>query len=369
MVGDGVGAFIGDVHRKAVLTDGFSVFTAGCFSRDYSNNLETGKKLGISEDRLYKNYFEMAEKEGKREDKIDYVIIVTPNSNHYSIARIFLENGIHVACDKPVTITSDESKELKNIVLEKNLLFLVTYSNIGYPMIKQARKMVLNGEIGEIRMVMAEYAQGWIPPKIESANGQKKIWRFDPKTQGKAGVIGDIGCHIENLVSYVTGLSILSICAKLDVFGRGFELDNNASIMVKYENGASGVYWCSQIALGSKNALRLRIFGEKGSIEWEQENPEMLKIAMRGKPLSILFKGDDKTDVISRLPGGHPEGTYEAFANIYRDFGKALMCKKELRNQKKIYSDFPSIDEGIQGVRFIEKCVESQNLGSKWIEI
>ncbi|MDB4865775.1 MAG: putative dehydrogenase, partial [Cohnella sp.] len=282
MVGGGQGAFIGDVHRKGAAFDGQNELVAGCFSRNFDNTLQTGSQLRVDRDRLYRTYQEMAERESARDDGIDFVVIVTPNNSHYEISKIFLTHGIPVVCDKPLTIEAHEAEELADLAREKDLLYCVTYTNVGYPMVKQAKALIESGELGEIRMVMAEYAQEWLADLVEE-QGDKMAWRTDPTQQGKSTSVGDIGTHIENTISYITGLEIDSLCAKLDVMP-GRKLDTNASILVKYTNGASGIYWCSQIAIGNDNGLKVRVFGTKGSLEWEQENPNYLQVAYLDKP-------------------------------------------------------------------------------------
>ena len=370
MVGGGQGAFIGDVHRKAAAFDGKCALKAGSFSRDYENTLQTGKMLGLDEERCYRTYEEMAQKEAAREDGIDFVVIVTPNHLHYPIAKTFLNHGIHVVCDKPLTIEPEEAEELAHLAQQKDLLFCVTYPYTGYPMVKHARDLIRNGELGEIRMIMAEYPQEWLTELIEN-QGAKVGWRLDPAQQGKSTSVGDIGCHIENTVSYMTGLKIRSLCAKLDVFGEGRQLDTNASIMLKYDNGASGIYWCSQIAIGHDNALKIRIYGSKGSLEWEQENPNYLKVSYLHEPKQILSRGRDKmTETAARynrIPGGHPEGLYEAFANVYLSFANALWKKKSGLPLSEEDLEFPDVRDGVRGVRFIDKCVESSRNGAVWV--
>jgi len=364
MVGGGEGAFIGDVHRKAAAFDRLTEITAGCFSRDAAKSATTGQKLGISSDRIYTNYEEMAEKESKREDGIHFVSIVTPNSSHYDIAKTFLLHGIHVVCDKPLTVEESEARELERISKERGLLFCVTYTYSGYPMVKQAREMVRQGKLGDIYMVMAEYPQEWILHADASA------WRMDPAVGGKSCCVGDIGVHIAHTVSYVTGLKIASLCANLNTYGREMKLDNNASIMVKYTNGASGVYWCSQVATGYNNGLKIRIFGTGGSLEWEQETPDVLRYAPLGQPVQMLSRGRDPlypaAAKFSRIPGGHPEGVYEAFANIYKAFSLELIGKLNGTGGEET-ADYPRIEEGIEGVRFVDKCLESAQNGSQWV--
>jgi len=370
MVGGGSGSLIGEVHRKAASSDRKAKLVTGCFSRSYDNTLSTGEKLGLDSGRLYKNYREMAGKEGAREDKIDFVIIVTPNNSHFNIAKAFLEKGINVVCDKPLVLKVEEAEELAKLANKRNLLGCVTYTYSGYPMVKQAREIINRGEIGKIRMVMGEYLQEWLAMPVEKEERNKQAaWRTDPKYSGKSNCVADIGCHIENIISYVTGLEIDSLCANLDIFVEGRALDDNAEILV---NGARGIYWCSQVAIGYNNGLKFRILGEKGSLEWEQEKPDYLKVAFYGQPVQILSRGRDNLYPlalrVSRLPGGHPEGVYEAFANIYSNFSDALLAKKvgkPFQNKKEV--DFPTFEDGARGVKFINLCVESSQRGASWI--
>ncbi len=372
MVGGGQGGFIGDVHRKAAQFDGKMQIRAGCFSREYDNTLATGTSLGIDERRLYQTYREMAEAEAKRDDGIDFVIIVTPNFLHYEIAKAFLEQGIHVVCDKPLTLEVEQAEELRQLAKEKELFFCVTYTYTGYPMVKQARAMVQRGEIGKIRFINAEYPQDWLATPLETTGQKQASWRADPAKTGKSNCVGDIGSHTENLAGYLTGLKIKTLCARLDTFVEGRVLDDNATIMVEYDSGAKGVYWTSQIAVGHDNDLRIRIYGSKGSIEWSQENPNYLKIGYIGKPTETLSRGRDelypRAAGLSRIPGGHPEGYFEAFANIYATFANALLKKKAGESLTDDELDFPTVQEGIDGVKFISKCVESSQQGAIWLD-
>lgn len=372
MVGGGQGAFIGDVHRKGAEFDSKSILSAGSFSRDFENTKITGRMLRVAEDRLYRSYEEMAEKESSRDDGIDYVIIVTPNHLHYSVSKAFLEKGIHVVCDKPLTFEVAEAEELAGIAEKNGLLYCVTYGNPGYPMVKQAREMVRNGEIGEIRMIMAEYPQAWLVDLVEKT-GLKVAWRTDPKYAGKSTCVADIGTHAENLVSYITGLKMEALSAKLDVFGEGRTLDTNASILAKYENGASGMFWASQVAVGYDNALKVRIVGSEASLEWEQEHPNEMKVTFKNKPSQIYSKGSgylsDSALVYNWTPPGHPDGTVEAFANIYKAFSNHLLKKLNGENPDDFDTDYPNIYDGIQGVRFVDLCVESSRDGSRWVKV
>lgn len=372
MIGGGQGAFIGDVHRKAIGFDRKAQLVAGCFSRDYQNTLETGATLGITEDRLYKTYQGMAEAEGRRPDKLDFVVIVTPNYLHFPIAKAFLEQGINVVCDKPLTPELKDAEELDKLAKKKELFFCVTYTYTGYPMVKQAREMVKRGEIGDIRFINAEYPQDWLATPIESSGQKQASWRTDPAQTGKANCVGDIGSHTENLAGYITGLKIKTLAARLDTFVEGRVLDDNATVMVEYDSGAKGIYWISQIAVGHDNDLRIRIYGTKGSLEWSQEDPNYLKVAYIGKPTEILSRGRDalypRAAQNSRIPGGHPEGYFEAFANVYSAFANALIKKNAGETLTDDDLDFPTVQQGIDGVKFIGKCVESSQKGAAWLE-
>lgn len=372
MVGGGQGAFIGDVHRKAIALDGLARICAGCFSRSMENTRATGSALGIDEDRLYATYEEMAEKEAGRADRIDFVVIVTPNSQHYAVAKAFLSRGIHVVCDKPLTFEMAEAQELAALAKKNKLLFAVTYAYTGYPAVKHAREMIKRGDIGEIRFVNAEYPQEWLALPLEKEGSKQAAWRTDPEQAGKSNCVGDIGSHVENMVSYMTGLRIASVCARLDRFVDGRVLDDNASIMVEFSGGAKGLYWSSQIALGYDNGLRVRIFGSKGSIQWAQENPNYLVVSKLGQPTMTLSRGRDgfypHAQTFSRIPSGHPEGYFEAFANIYKTFAAALSAVTAGRTPSEADLDFPTVEMGIDGVNFIGKCVESSRKGAVWVD-
>jgi predicted dehydrogenase len=372
MVGGGPGAFIGEVHRVAARFDGLAALVAGSFSSSFDKTKQTGGELGLPEDRLYASYAEMAEKEGSRDDGIDFVVVVTPNKLHYAIAKAFLENGIHILCDKPLTTTVEEAEELKKIAQDKGLLFGVTYTYTGYPMVKNARDVVQNGELGDIRFVAAEYPQDWLAEPMEKQGLKQAEWRTDPSQTGVSNVVGDIGTHVENMVSYVTGLKIKKLAARLDSFVEGRTLDDNATIMVEYDGGAKGLYWVSQIAVGYDNGLRIRVFGTKGGLEFFQEDPNHLVVTPLGGPTKKLSRGrdamSDRATELSRVPAGHPEGYFEAFANIYTTFAKAVAKKKAGKSVDESKEDYPTIDEGIQGVRFIHRCVESSKKDAAWVD-
>jgi predicted dehydrogenase len=373
MIGGGQGSFIGDVHRKALGLDGLAELAAGCFARTPENTLATGAALGLSPERCYKTFEEMAEEEAKRSDKIDFVVIVTPNTTHYAAAKAFLNKGIHVVCEKPVTATVEQAEELNAIAKKNNLLFGITYAYTGYPVAKQMREMIKRGEIGEIRFVNAEYPQEWLAVPAEKEGSKQAICRTDPNLAGVSNCVGDIGSHAENMVSYVTGLKIKSLLARLDKIVEGRVLDDNASIMLEYEGGAKGLYWSSQIAVGYDNALRVRIFGSKGTIEWAPEYPNNFQVFKLGEPNQHWSRGRDAfyphAQSYSRIPSGHPEGLFEAFANIYKTFIGAINKMNAGEKLSEADMDFPGLDMGIDGVRFIHKCVESSAKGAVWVDM
>jgi predicted dehydrogenase len=372
MVGGGQGAFIGDVHRKSIALDGLAEITAGCFSRSPENTVATGRALGISPDRLYKTFEEMAEEEAKRPDKIDFVVIVTPNVSHYPAAKAFLSRGIPVVCDKPLTVETAEAQELAELAGKNKLLFMVTYTYTGNATIKQARELIKQGEIGEIKFINAEYPQEWLLAPAEKQGSKQAEWRTDPARAGKSNSVGDLGSHIENMISYVTGLRIKSILARLDKIGPGRVLDDNASIMLEYEGGAKGLFWTSQIASGYDNAFRFRIFGTKGAIQWNEETSNHLELLRFGQPNAVLSRGKDSfyphAQSFSRVPAGHPEGYFEALANIYKTYIGALLKQKEGKPLSEADLDFPNVEMGLDGVKFIGKCVESSGKGAVWVD-
>ncbi|MDR0877338.1 MAG: Gfo/Idh/MocA family oxidoreductase [Treponema sp.] len=371
MIGGGQGSFIGDVHRKSIALDGLAEIAAGCFSRSPENTLTTGLALGIKPERLYKTYDEMAEEESKRPDKIDFVVIVTPNYAHAAAAKAFLSRGIPVVCDKPLCVEEMDAKELVDLAKKNKLLFMVTYTYSGNSTVKHARELIRKGEIGKVIFVNGEYPQEWLLSDAEKQGNKQAEWRTDPKFAGKSNSVGDLGTHIENTVSYLTGLRIKSVCARLDKTMPGRVLDDNATIMVEYEGGAKGIYWSSQVASGYDNALRVRIFGTKGSIEFQEEESNYVKVSYFGKPATVLSRGRDPfvphAQSFNRIPSGHPEGYFEAMGNIYKTYIKALAKQKEGKPLTEEDLDFPNVEAGLDGVRFIGKCVESSDKGAVWV--
>ena len=371
MVGGGPGAFIGDAHRKAISLDSTAELVAGCFSRTPEKTKEQGAALGLDPERCYANYKEMAAAEPAREDGIDFVVIVTPNNTHYEIAKAFLEAGIHVACDKPLVTTAEEAEELKKIADEKGLLFMVTYTYTGHVTMKYMRDLVKNGEIGTVRTVMAEYPQGWLYNENDWG-GKQGEWRCDPAQSGRVNCLGDLGTHVENAVATVTGLNIKRVLAKMDVVVPGRKLDDNDQILVEYEGGATGINWTSQFAIGCDNSLRLRIYGSKGTLLWFQETPEEVTLIREDGIARTIKRGygavTPDAAKYGRLPSGHTEGWLEAMGNLYDSFGACVLAKKEDRFTPDLI-DYPTIEEGVAGLKYVEACLKSSENGNVWVEL
>lgn len=374
MVGGDLKAFIGNVHRHAIDFEGKASLVAGCFNPDQQANRECADFYHLENDRVYADYKDMAEKESKREDKIDFVSIVTPNFLHYQVAKEFLEKGINVVCEKPLCFEVSEAKELEALAKEKGLFFAITYGYSGYNLMKKAKSLIENGTIGDIVNVNAEYLQEWLIDDIGTGDQSTKklsVWRKDPKIAGISNCVGDIGTHIEHTVRYLTGLKLKRVAAVLDNYHQ--PLDLNANILVEFENGAHGVYSCSQVCVGHANGLAVRIFGSKGAIEWVQENPNVLHVTLKGQPTQIYQRGmgyiDGRAAELNRLPSGHPEGLYCAFANIYKTYINAIL--KKINGEKLTESDydFPTVSDGVEGVEFIHAAVKSNKNDSAWVEL
>lgn len=371
LVGGGSGSFIAGVHRTAIDMTRAAELAAGCFSRDALKNKAAAENLGVNSDRTYATFLEMAEREAAREDGIDFAVIATPNNTHYTAAHAFLRNGISVSCDKPLCLTVDEALDLARTARDRGLLFMVTYVYTGYPMIRHARELVRSGQLGTIRVVMAEYAQDWLADKVENLGNAQARWRTDPAQAGVSCCVGDIGTHVENMIHFVTGLEIESLSATLSTFVDGRRLDDNALITVKYRGGAMGHYWPSQVAVGRENGLAFRIYGTEGSIEWEQENPNVMRFTKKGNPPMLLTRGgpdiSDAAKRWTRMPSGHPEGLFSAWATLYEAY---CNCLKN-RALKKEYDEldiFPTVIDGLRGVKFVHDCVRSSHEDSAWVE-
>lgn len=374
MIGGSLGAFIGGVHRKAIAIAETAQLVAGCFSSNDGKNKECGEYYRLDAERIYANYEEMAIAEGKREDGIDFVCITTPNNTHYKIAKCFLENGIHVSCEKPLCFTVEEAKELQAIAKEKGLLFCVTYTYTGYNMVKLAKDLVAAGEIGNVINVNCEYLQEWLIDELghsDSATTKMSVWRSDPEKSGSSNCVGDIGSHIESVVSYVTGLHVRKVAAVLDTYGH--DLDLNANMLVELSNGCHGVFCSSQVCAGHANGLVIRIFGTEGAIEWHQEDPNYLTVEKKGQPIQTYDRGcgyiGGRAAEINRIPSGHPEGLMVAFANIYQAFINAILKKENGEGLTASDLDFPNIDFGVRGVEFITAAVKSSKNNSVWTEV
>lgn len=375
-VGGDLNAFIGGVHRKAIAINEMAELAAGCFSgSDPEKNNSCGKHYGLQEDRIYESYLQMAEKEGKRTaDRLDFVVICTPNNTHYHVAKAFLEQDFHIACEKPLCFTVEQAEELSRLAKQKDVLFCVTYTYTGYNMVKQAKEMIEDGAIGDIIDVKAEYLQDWLIDEIgtgEQSTTKLSVWRMDPEKSGVSNCVGDIGTHIEDTVRYMTGIGVKRLSCVMDKFTQ--PLDLNANMLVEFENGAHGTFSCSQVAAGHYNGLAIRVYGTKGSIVWEQEHPDFLKVTLKGQPSGIYTRAahtSGRALELNRIPSGHPEGLTMAFANIYKVFMQAVQNRvNNVANDGKWDLDFPSIEDGVNGVKFISACVESSGQGGTWVEM
>lgn len=362
MIGGGPGAFVGQVHRRALAMNGDAQLVAGCFSRSLEKSKEIGLELGLAEDRVYATPEEMTRLEA---GNIDFAVVVTSNEAHYTNTKTCLENGIHVMCDKPFTVTSEQAEELVKLAQDKELILAVSYTYAGYPMVRQAREMIDRGDLGDIRFINCEYPQGWLAEKLEDTNHVQASWRGDPERVGAALSLSDVGTHIEYLVPFITGLNLTRLAARLDSLVEGRQQDDNGTILTEYDNGARGIYWYSQAAIGCVNGLKLRIFGDKGGLEWFQEDQEKIYYTPIGQPMQTIVRGAPEmlpaAMAYSHTPPGHPEGWLQAFANIYKSFC-ATIDHGDAPN-------FPTGEDGLRGVRFIEACVESSKNDTAWIDL
>ena len=370
MVGGGQGAFIGAVHRIAARIDDQYELVAGCFSSTAEKSLASAADLGVDPARAYASFAEMAQRESRKKDGIEAVAIVTPNHMHAPVAVEFLKRGIHVICDKPLTATLPEAKKLVKTATTSGAIFALTHNYTGYPMIRQAQAMVAAGDLGEIRVVQVEYAQDWLSTDLE-ASGQKQAgWRTDPAQSGAGGSTGDIGTHAFNLAGFVTGLTLESLAADLQSFVPGRRVDDNAHVMLRFAGGARGMLWCSQVAPGNENALRLRVYGTKAGIAWAQEDPNYLWFTRLGEPKQMLTRGGAGAHAaagrVSRTPAGHPEGYLEGFANIYTEAARAIIARRMGATLDAAVT-FPGLKEGLEGVAFVDACVRSSRKNGAWV--
>jgi predicted dehydrogenase len=374
MVGGGEGAFIGAVHRIAARLDDHYVLVAGALSSTPEKAMRSGAALGL--ERVYADYLAMAKAEAMRGDGIEAVAIVTPNDQHAPVAEAFLKAGVHVICDKPVTTTLEDARRLQALAAEHGRIFAVTYNYTGYPMVRQARRMVADGALGTIRVVQVEYAQDWLSDALETTGQKQAAWRTDPKRSGAGGCIGDIGTHAYHLAGYVTGLGACELCAELSTFVAGRRLDDHVQVMLRYANGARGMLWASQVAPGNENGLRLRVYGSRGGLDWHQEHPNQLHWSLLGQPTQIIARGTGAANAdaarVTRIPSGHPEGYLEGFATIYSEIAQAIRAARSPRGatpKPDPVVNFPTILDGVQGVAFIEAAVRSSAEGGRWIAL
>ena len=363
MVGGGPGSFIGSVHRRAANLDGLYELVSGCFSRDPAKNAAAGRELFLPPERLYDSWQEMFEAEKNRPDRMEVVAVTTPNSTHFPIAMAALEAGFDVVCDKPMTMTLAEAIRLRDRVRSSGRLFALTHNYTAYPMVREARRMVRRGELGEIRKVVVEYPQGWLADAVTDDNKQGK-WRTDPAQAGISCCMADIGSHAENLAEFVTGLRITELCADLTSFVPGRTLDDDGSVLLRFNNGAKGVLMASQISVGEENPLRIRVYGARQSLEWMQETPENLTLRSNSDDRRILRRGwAGRGKDFIRIPAGHPEGFLEAFANLYTDMARAVAAREA---GEEYTPEFPTADDGVRGMAFIEAVVRSSASGATW---
>lgn len=375
MIGGGKDAFIGAIHRHAANLDSTIELVCGALSINPDVALASAQSLFLPAERSYLTYQDMLEKESQlpAEQRMDFVTIVTPNFAHFAPAMLALEKGFHVVIEKPIAFTLDEARQLKQKVEETGLLLLLTHTYSGYPMVKQARQMIQAGELGKIRKVWVEYPQGWLSQLTEREGNAQAAWRTDPTKSGKSGCMGDIGTHAAHLAEYVSGLKITELCAHLSIMVEGRALDDDGNVLLKFEDGATGVLMASQVAAGEENALKIRVYGEKGGVEWAQQDPNTLLVKWQGKPTQIYRTGTGYGNYLSsyaiqssRTPGGHPEGYLEAFGNLYRNFSQVLAARIDGTTPSEEALDYPSVNEGIRGMAFIDNVIKSHQSSEKW---
>ena len=373
MVGGGQGAFIGAVHRLAARMDDHYLFVAGALSSDAARSKVSGEELGLAADRIYTDFNEMAKAEARRKDGIEAVSIVTPNHMHFPAAKAFIEAGIHVICDKPLSLNLKEALALEKLLARrKDVIFALTHNYSGYPMIRQARAMVAAGELGDIRLVHGEYPQDWLTNPIEKDGQKQAAWRTDPKRSGAGGCVGDIGTHTYQLACFVSGLACAELSADLTSFVKGRVLDDNAHVMMRFKGGAKGMIWASQVAPGHENGLKIRVYGTRGGLEWVQADPNYLWYTPFGEPKRLITRGGAGSNAaaarVTRVPPGHPEGYLEGFANIYSEAARAIKAKRAGKKPDKDIQ-FPGIADGVAGMAFIEACVKSSAKNARWMKV
>lgn len=378
MLGGGPGAFIGDVHRKAVRIDGNIDIVAGAFDIDPEKSKQTGTELQLDPTRVYDDYKQMIEGELslREEERIDFVSITTPNNWHFPMARDFLKAGFHVMCEKPMTISVEEALELESLVKETGKVFGLMHTYTGYPMAKLGKDLIKKGELGDIRKVVVQYPQGWLSTPLEKTGQMQATWRTDPKQTGAGGSIGDIGIHAANLAEYFTGLRITELCADITSFIEGRPVDDDANCLLRFDSGAKGVLFCSQVSIGEENNLAIWIYGTKKSLEWHQEEPNFLNVRDADNPMQVWKRGNEYVSKISeaaargtRLPSGHPEAMLEAIANIYNNFGDTIRTIHSNETPDELILDFPNVDDGVRGMKFIDAVIKNNSNNEKWTSI
>jgi predicted dehydrogenase len=373
MIGGGPGAFIGAVHRMAAALDGEIELVCGAFSSDPEKSKIAGEQLNLPALRVYKSYQDMIniEKALPNDERMDFVSIVTPNHLHFEPAKLALENGFHVVLDKPMTFNLEEAKKLKGVVESSGKLFCLTHTYTGYPMVKQARQMIKEGLLGKIRKLYVEYPQGWLSTYLEAENNKQASWRTDPQKSGIAGSMGDIGTHAFHLAEYVSGLQVTHLCANLNTYVIGRKLDDDGDVLLKFNNGASGILFATQVAAGEENNIKIRVYGEKGGLEWQQQDANTLLVKWLDKPTEIYRTGAGYLNSFAkhnaRTPPGHPEGYLEAFANLYRNFAMCIKAQMAGEAPKAEWLDYPGAEEGLRGMAFIEMVVKSNKSADKWL--
>ncbi len=374
MIGGGQGAFIGAVHRIAARMDDQYELVCGAFSSDSAKSKASGLLLNIKENRVYNSWQELIEKEKQlsENEQVQVISIVTPNHVHFTPAKEALENGFHVILDKPATFSLQEAKDLQKVIESTGNLFCLTHTYTGYPMVKEAKQFVFSGKLGEIRKVYVEYPQGWLSKYEEGGDNKQASWRTDPTKSGIAGAMGDIGTHAFNLCEYVSGLEITKLCADINIVVKDRQLDDDGAVLLKFDNGASGVLVATQVAAGEENNVRIRIYGEKGGIEWQQNDANTLQVKILDQPVELWRTGGSYTSSFAqhntRTPAGHPEGYLEAFANLYKNFALTVKARLEGKIPEPEYLDFPGIKEGVRGMAFIENVIASGKSDKKWTD-
>ncbi|WP_428698325.1 Gfo/Idh/MocA family protein [Stappia sp.] len=373
MVGGGEGAFIGGVHRIAARLDGEFDLVAGALSSDPDRARASGAALGLMPERSYASFAEMAKREARLKNGIEAVAIVTPNHMHYPAAREFLKRGIHVICDKPLTSTLPDARKLAALAEKSGAVFVLTHNYTGYPMVRQAREMIASGMLGRLRVVQAEYPQDWLSERLEATGQKQADWRTDPARSGAGGCVGDIGTHAYNLACFVTGLAAEELAADLTTFVDGRKLDDNVHVMLRFSGGARGMLWASQVAPGNENGLRLRVYGEKGGLEWEQEQPNHLWYTPFGEEKRLITRGGAGAGAaaarVSRIPAGHPEGYLEGFANIYQEAARAIRAARDGGGRPDPDVLYPTVSDGLAGMAFIDACVRSSARNGQWVRL